>query len=256
VALISGDLAKADELCAILYRSLDKDGVDDNAALTIVREGVFTFKTRLINQFLRGNYGIDFDTLQTKGKDIYSETLLEQIHRDVGDIDIGVDLIVTGFVESDDYATGEKLLDPCIIRVLGTNNQPLDVALHNSFACIGEGAASASASLLYREHSDDWTLKRTTYAVYEAKTLAEILPSVGEATTIYIQSEDEPLRFISKRGFSRCRKMFANFGPKKITAKALKEFALSLEDYEDDVDPPAQSKDKPLPVPPEDQPMD
>jgi hypothetical protein len=242
MALVSGDLSQADELCAILYGSLDRGTIDENVALKLVREGVFEYKKRLIDQFLQGSYGIDHDKLCGKGKEIFPEILLDQIHRDVGNVNLGVDILITGFFQSEDYATGDKFLEPCIIRVLGTSSQALDVSLQSPFSCIGDGGHSALASLLYRGHNDRWKLKKTVYAVYEAKRLAEILPTVGTSTSVYVQSEDEPLRYINNEGFSQCGKMFAVFGPKRIRTKRIKEFTLSLDHFTLDVKLPKGSK--------------
>jgi hypothetical protein len=154
-----------------------------------------------------------------------------------------VDLLITGFAEAIDSRNNKKFLQPCIIQVSAGGSNFLDVSPQTIFACIGEGAASASASLLFRELSDDWTLKQTTYAVYEAKRLAEILPSVGGATSLYVQSEDEPLRYISDAGFKKCDKMFDSIGPKRMTKKML-ENAASIDDFiidSDDEDSPKPS---------------
>jgi hypothetical protein len=245
VALISGNISQAEELCAILDGAFGEGKLNQKDALAVVRKGVYAYKKQLIEQHLRGTYGIEFDTLRNKGKDIYPPTLLQQIHREIADLSLGVDLIITGFVEMIDYVGTETFLYPCIIQVSASGNQLLDISIQDSFACVGEGAASASASLLFRAHSDDWKLTKTVYAVYEAKTLAEILPSVGGATSIYIQFEDEPLKYINSAGFKKCEDLFDVFGPKKIAAKALRESGLSADDFEWDDAIPRRRKARP-----------
>lgn len=245
VALISGNISQAEEMCAILDGAFGEARLDQNGALAIVRKGVFAYKKKLIEQHLRGKYGIEFQTLCDQGKDIYPATVLQQVHREVADLNLGVDLIVTGFVEMIDYEGNGKFLYPCIIQVSASGNQLLDVSIQDSFACVGEGAASASASLLYREHSDDWALPKTVYAVSEAKRLAEIVPSVGEATSIYVQSEDEPLKYINSSGFKKCDTLFDEFGPKPLSAKAIRESGLSLANFEWDETIPRRRKGRP-----------
>jgi hypothetical protein len=228
IALLSGTIPRAEELCVLLEDRFKTEPTSIGEALQQVRSGVFEYKDRLIEQHLRAIYGLDFATLRDKGKTIYPESLLLQVHREISEISAGVDLIVTGFVKMLDYTDGSLFMYPCIIQVSANGSQP-DISIQDSFACIGEGAPSATSSLLFREHSEWWNFKNTVYAVYEAKRLAEIVPTVGGDTSLYIQSEHEPLRYVSNEGFENCRQMFKKHGPKKVTRDDWKAFDLKID---------------------------
>lgn len=237
VCLISGGIAQADELTLVLEDHFRGQEITEKNVLSLVRDGCFQYRDRMVDQHLRSRYGIDFQRLAEQGKSIYPDPLLQQIHRELSDISIGVDLIITGFVEANDYEGKKTVPAPIIIHVMGaTAGYGIEVTLQESFACIGEGGNSATAALLNREHSELRSLRRTAYVVYEAKTLTETISSVGRATSIYLQTPDNRLKLMTENGYDTCQEMFGEFGPKKLTVEKLKAHKLSLNDFKELVD--------------------
>lgn len=231
IALIAGDISHADELTALIEGSIPALPSPD-IAIRSLREKVFDYRERLLDQYLRGTCGIGYERFINDGMKIYPESVFKEINRELMDVQIGVELLVTGFVVEFDDETNQPYNLHCIMQVCQSPAGVLEVSLQDSFATIGEGAAAAQASLLYREH--DWQdgLQQTTYRVYEAKTMAEIIPTVGPSSTIYLHRPKHDLEYINEDGFYACRNLFKLFGPKKITRKGLKATPITTDLFE------------------------
>jgi len=68
---------------------------------------------------------------------------------------------------------------------------------------------------LRREY--DWeetSLSKAIYYLYEAKTLAEIIDSVGASTSIDILYPDGTLKSLKKEGYDYYEELLKEFGPK------------------------------------------
>jgi len=230
-ALIAGDLAYAEELLILLEASFAKCPPTEGTLLSTIRGAVFEYKKVRINQHLASVYGIDFETFLTSGGSIFPEEIFRQVHQEIARIYIGVDLLITGFVESTDYESGTREPDPVIVRVLGHQGCDLEVSISTMYDCIGEGAAIAKNSLIAREYDPAWGLKRAVYSVYEAKTTSEVINSVGTSSSVYIQSPDGKLRYLKSESFAKCHAMLAAFGPKKLTSARIKKHLLELSDF-------------------------
>lgn len=220
IGLIAGEIAHAEELTAVIEGSLPELPSLD-VVVRIFREKVFDYRERLLDQHLRGSCGIGFDRFINDGTKIYPESVFKEIHRGLLDVQVGVELIVSGFVQETD-SEGEYQ-SPCIMQVCSSPTGQLEVSVQDSYSCIGEGASSAQASLLFREHDRLDGLQKTTYAVFEAKRMAEIIPTVGPSTSIYLQRPQVQLASISEAGFETCERLFKVYGPKNVTRKGLKE---------------------------------
>jgi hypothetical protein len=106
--------------------------------------------------------------------------------------------------------------------------------LQDAFTCIGEGASSAQATLLYREHSRFDNIQKTAFKVFEAKTMAEIIPTVGPTHSMYLQLPKQNLAFMTQEGYDACDDLFSQFGPKPLNRKKLKEHPISKDSFKGD----------------------
>jgi hypothetical protein len=230
-ALIAGNTAYAEELCLHLEAAFANTPPTEQSLLTTVRGAVFAYKKVRINQHLGSVYGIDFMTLLESGKTMFPEEVFRQIHQEISRIYIGVDLLITGYVESTNYDLNAKAPDPVIVRILGHDGCDLEVSISQLYDCIGEGATAAKTSLITREYDPSWGLKRAVYSVYEAKTISEVINSVGESTSLYIQTPDNILKYLKSDSFDKCDAMLTAFGPRKFTNARMKKHSLNLTDF-------------------------
>jgi hypothetical protein len=233
IALFAGDIARADEIVGCLEGLLSPN-ITSNEALDAVRRGVIAFRQRLTDQMMLGTYGIDFDRFIREGRTLYTESIFNEIHRRIVSLEMGVQLLISGFVRERDHEAENDFMLSCIIQVCEPEQGCIEASLQDSFACIGEGAASAQTSLLFRSQDRFDSLSKTVYQVYEAKTLAEIIPTVGESTSIYLQRPNKALFYINGSGFDACNAAFKAFGPKKISSKKLKEYPITLDVFSTD----------------------
>jgi hypothetical protein len=239
-ALIAGNTAYAEELCLHLEAAFATAPPTEQSLLSTVREAVFAYKKVRINQHLGSVYGIDFETLLTNGKAIFPEEIFRQIHQEISRIYIGVDLLITGYVESTNYDLNAKAPDPVIVRVLGHDGCDLEVSISQLYDCIGEGATAAKTSLITREYDPSWGLKRAIYSVYEAKIISEVINSVGESTSLYIQLPDGTLKYLKSDSFDKCNAMLTAFGPRKFTKARMKKHSLNLTDFSSEAEDAAK----------------
>jgi len=147
-ALIAGNLASAEELLLFLEASFAKGLPTKHTLLSTIREAVFEYKRERINQHLGSVYGISFETLLSSGGSIFPEEIFRQVHQEIERIYIGVDLLITGFVDSTDHESGAIEPAPVIVKVLGHDGAALDVSISTMYDCIGEGDAIAKSSLI------------------------------------------------------------------------------------------------------------
>ena len=96
------------------------------------------------------------------------------------------------------FVSHNKSMKPLICKV----GRDGDVSITDHFEMIGEGRYVAIPPMLRRQYNSSVSLMDAIYRVYEAKTLAEIVPSVGEDTSIDILYPDGTLEQVSsKRGY-------------------------------------------------------
>jgi hypothetical protein len=233
IAMVAGEMPRGDELVGMLEDVLPEFPSSDEA-IRLVREKVFDFRKRMLDEYLLGTCGIGFDRFISEGNRIYPQSVFDDIHRGIMDVRLGVDMIVTGFARTVDEEDGKPYFDPCIIQVCEGAQGSIRVSLQDAFTCIGEGASSAQATLLYREHDRFDNIKETTFKVFEAKTMAEIIPTVGPTTSMYLQLPKQPLAYLTQDGYGTCNDLFKEFGPRSITRKGLKKFPITKESFKPD----------------------
>jgi hypothetical protein len=94
-----------------------------------------------------------------------------------------------------------------------------DIEFSEDFMSIGEGSFLAEAALFQREQHAGRSLMRTAYTIYEAKTMAEKVPSVGEDTSIDVLYDNNKMASFNDSAFSYFSKRLREIGPKKEMGK-------------------------------------
>jgi len=234
IGLLAGDVARAEEFTGILEGRLP-DKPTGNEALAVVRQAVFDFRKTLLDQVLLSSCGITFDRFIGDGQKIYPESVFKEIQRDIVEVRLGIEYIVTGFVvEQDHEKNGEEYPLPCIIQVCERQLGVIEVTMEDSFACVGEGGSAAQTFMMFRDHDRFDDLEKTVYQVFEAKTMAELNPSVGTSTSVYLQRPGKDLAYLSGEGFTHFYKLFKEFGPRSIRRKVMKLHPLTIKEFGDD----------------------
>jgi hypothetical protein len=99
--------------------------------------------------------------------------------------------------------------------------------------------------LSVREQDYATSLMETIYAVYEAKTISEIVPGVGETVSIDVMYPDGTIMQMSDAGFERCQELWSRFGLRTtdIEAKAKAKWLEFKPEYLEPLDtPPSETQ--------------
>jgi predicted methyltransferase len=104
------------------------------------------------------------------------------------------------------------------------------VSLETEFAAIGSAANTAKTILFLRDQDSTDSVMDSIYAVYEAKSLSETVPGIGESYSIDVVDDTGTVMALSDKGAQRCKELFVRFGPRAKSTKTKKWFAIK-EDY-------------------------
>jgi hypothetical protein len=157
-------------------------------------------KREKATEFTTGKYGLTYDDFLALGKDKLPNEVFRDATIRISTIDLRAEFIIVGF------PGGQPLL--CQTTADGQVN------IREEFAVIGEGAVLATAALLQRAHMDTSQLDDAVYNVYEAKKLAESVPSVGETTSLIVLTPNGGWRIINDQGEKFLEAQYRKFGPK------------------------------------------
>ena len=193
---------------------------EENIA-ALVREPLRRRKNDKIDEYLYGRFGIGKDEFYQYGKVRFPEDIYRLTMAEISQLSIGAEFLVCGFC-------GPSAM------IFKTNTRG-HVSMPDEFATIGEGADLAMSSLLHRGYSDILDFPAALYAVYEAKRVAERVPSVGEATTlnVLIHGQARP-RFVRPRAVDKLKKFYVELGPKPFPL----DFDLTDAEAIGDAEPP------------------
>lgn len=88
------------------------------------------------------------------------------------------------------------------------------------FTAIGTGATIAYPALCQRQYNRTYTLDQAVYAVFEAKRLSEVEPSVGPDTHMFVMNKDNPespgVLSIKADKVRAMDAVFRRYGPRKL----------------------------------------
>jgi hypothetical protein len=168
----------------------------------------------LKNNLVERELGVKYEYLRVRGKKEFPESVVLDTYIKLREVTLGASLIVAGFVPHNDS------MKPLICKI----DRSAEVTVTDHFETIGEGRYVANPPLLRRQYNSDVSLMDAIYRLYEAKKLAEIVPSVGEDTSVDILFPNGDMHQLrNPQGFDIVEKMFRKYGPKvRIKKPALR----------------------------------
>lgn len=185
----------------------------DIAALLSATRAAFKLhrvKRQRVEQIVQSKFAMGYDEFLKTGKQSLPDDAFRMAITEIDMASPDVEFIVAGF-ESDRF--------PILIKTHVRDG----AKIKEEFACIGEGAYLAQASLLNRGYSDMMPFNTALYAVYEAKRFAEGAPSVGSATSMAIASMDGNLKLVNLTGIRALRALYDSLGRKPLATIAFDE---------------------------------
>ena len=204
IALMAGKASRARELTKYISAMLNSQPITPVNVQDVVTLGAAAHSRNLKEEYCLMRLGMNYDKFLEWTKD--NQTLAEPYLDQIATLKLGASVLVAGFVKNKDGSD---------YPVICTVNQIGEVTLENHFGAVGEGASIAVPSLYRREYDWEQTqLGKAVYQVYEAKTLAEVLDSVGGLTSIDILYPDGTLKSLESKGYTYYGKLMKRFGPK------------------------------------------
>lgn len=232
VALLAGKSSRAKEMVAALIGVLKHTDVTSENAVTLVKRAAAAHARNLKEECCAFRFGMDYEHFQQWCREV-NPALAKPYVDELTKIKWGASLLVAGFVKDDD---GDPY--PLILRMAQASSE---VTHEEHFGIIGEGMSVALPPLLRRDY--DWeetSLGKAIYYLYEAKTLAEIIDSVGPSTSLDVLYPNGDLRSVTQAGYTYFDELLKKFGPKpKATGVKLNEEHLGPfeDESESDVKP-------------------
>ena len=241
VALLAGDLNRAEELVALYESHLAKKDrfADDNELFTFMKRPAEIFKESLADSYIRQSLGISYREFLDRSDKIPPEIVNAKLN-EIDRIKLSTSLILCGFIR----IAQDDRIDPYLFVVEDEDSHSNVVRVEDNFAAIGSGAYVAIPALHQREHDSEKTLMETIYAVMEAKELSRVVPGIGAATSISVMDADadKPMLWsITEAGYKRCTALFGRLGPKLNISEKTSEklFAFNeayLEPFDDEAE--------------------
>jgi hypothetical protein len=242
-----GEYARAEELVAEYeshFRSV-KQLDNDSDLFAEMKKPARKQKENLATEYIWQTMGVSYSDLVSPNKK-FPESIVEQRLNEVAQIKLGATIILAGFAATKQDEEDERKHWPYIFVVDGESNPEERVGIEENFAAIGTGAYVAIPALHQREHDETKSLMETLYAVDEAKRLSEVVPGVGESTTINVMYPDGTLKKWSNGLFDRLGWLYERLGPTLEIKKkdALKYFSFK-EEYLIPIDAEEVEEEKP-----------
>ena len=213
VALFADTQSRAEELIAQYETHLRTLSViaDDKQLFAEMKKPAQRQKEILANDYIQHTLGISYAQLVSPSLKLPDEVVTQRLG-EVGRIKLRATLIIAGFAKGTE--TDDPETDPYLFVVDDQDDHQDVVRVEENFAAIGSGAYVAIPALHQREHDFDKSLMETIYSVYEAKRLAEVVPGVGEATSLNVMYPDGRLMVWSEALWDYCGNLFEKLGPK------------------------------------------
>lgn len=215
VALTAGRQNAIESLIRVYRRELAtlSEITDVSAEQTferIAKEQLVKAKSDCVEREL----GVTYEYFRTHPRE-FPPHIQAEIFTAVRKTNLGASLLVVGFFQPI-RGSREPLI--CVVR------PDASVSIAPDFGTIGEGYLVATPPLLRRDFDSTVSLRKALYQVYEAKTLAEIVNSVGEDTSLDVFYPDGSLKSVTKLGYDCLDRRLREYGPKrKISITRWKE---------------------------------
>lgn len=181
--------------------------IDETNIVPAVKAALQERKSQRADEHTQRKWGMSFAEFRRARSEFPEEEYRSDMFA-IGQITLDLDCLLCGFLD-------DNL--PMIIQANGTHG----VSVCEDFAVAGSGSHLAQYGLLYREHYDSDSFKKTVCSVYEAKRYAERTPNVGKATFLLIVRPDEPACMLHPDGQAHLSNQFDMFGPKPIDEKSI-----------------------------------
>lgn len=179
----------------------NKNNLEAETIDATIKRPLHVRKLNLAEEYVRRRFAISYDEFIKFGKERLPLEVFFDATQNIAQLELDAELILAGFIgkHAEIYYTDSK----GVARA----------AYH--FAVVGEGEYIASASLLRREQQDWLSLEETLYNVFEAKTLAERVGSVGKDTDMHVLSIGGR-RLTSLELDKQLEEMFKKYGPQPL----------------------------------------
>jgi hypothetical protein len=196
-AMIAGPISSARDLLRVIRTRFDQrpDPSQDNIADEL-RHSATAQKQKMAEHFIRTKFAVDYKDLLTGQLELPPE-LYHQALFDLGQLSLGSDVIVAGFVGG--------------VPHIYTLRQDCHVEEAEAFACIGSGEYIAHGALFQRKFRWGLDIEEAMYYVYEAKRLSEVAPGVGRSTHLRIVEPDGVLP-LSQQELLALENQYQRFG--------------------------------------------
>lgn len=226
VALMADTLSRCEELVAHYETHIRdmKELVDDRHLFEEMKKPAHRQKEALANDYIRQTLGVSYADLVSPDKNFPEEIVSKRLE-EVARIKLRAALIAAGFVATQQGDNPEKETNPYIFVVDDQSDHEDVIRVEENWAAIGTGSYVAIPALHQREQDNGTGLMATIYNLYEAKRLAEVVPGVGDATSLAVMYPDGRVMEWTTELFDRCKWLFERLGPKlRITGKKAKEY--------------------------------
>ena len=210
-ALTAGTDTDIAALVSLMRASFRSGGiVDETNVVSIVSNALHAGKRQRVEQLVQSKFALSYDEFLRVGKSQLPDEAFRLLTTEIEMTVLDAELIVAGF-ESDTF--------PVLVKAHSKDG----ALIKEEFACIGEGAYLAQASLMSRSYSETMDFNMALYIVYEAKRFAEGAPTVGRATSIAIVRQDGQVDSITPEGIATLAAYYGRFGrkaPAEVTFNA------------------------------------
>jgi ATP-dependent protease HslVU (ClpYQ) peptidase subunit len=235
VALYAGSDSRADELLVRYENHIKKTPFTEENIIDEARTVFHEYKKTLTESHFSTKYGVPYSFIVNHGMEKFGEKFVADCLDEAGRVFVGVELLIVGFVEVFDYTEMKSWRSPVIVLVSEITGGDV-VSLESEFAAIGSAANPARTMLFLRNQDSLDSLMETIYAVFEAKTLSETVPGIGESYSIDVMDEDGNVMMLSDEGAKVCKTLFTRFGPRERNKKTKHWFEMKetyLESWEE-----------------------
>jgi hypothetical protein len=232
VALMAGTMPRAEELVAEYATHFEsmKQVADRAALFAEMKKPARKQKENLVTEYIWQTMGVSYSDLVSPNKK-FPESIVEQRLNEVAQIKLGATIILAGFSATDHHKEARERL-PYIFVVDGESSPEDIVRIEENFSAIGTGSYVAIPAMHQREHDEAKSLMETIYSIDEAKRLSQVVPGVGETTTINVMYPDGTLKRWSNALFDRLDHLYGHLGPTlDIKKKDAQEFFAFKDEY-------------------------
>jgi hypothetical protein len=208
VAMFAGPVSAARELLEIYRNHLRGRVLDSGNALEELQIPVEQMKLRAADRFIGKRFGMGYHKFVSRKK-YWPQEQFKRCTEAIEGHRTKLELILVGFING--FPALYFLSDD-------------EVAVCHDMALIGVGAFAAETVLRTREQSENSTMGRTLYNVFEAKRAAEISSFVGRDTSMLIlrSMDSDPNKYtgtvVMPDGFKFLQGLYGEYGPKELPA--------------------------------------